>query len=452
MLNWLLLNRLRKCVAARVFAAGGVPLFACIGGKREYPCTESNTPPRQPVVFYENDTLLGGDHPNCPPRGVIADHRFLSTIHRIFRKLHNQAVFLTFEMKIYHEIENAFGWINTVLAGGFVLTFLLDVTGLAFHQWLGLAVGAFALLHLINHWAWVKAISARFFDSASNRSRLYYALDALLGGGMLLIVLSGVLISTWLGVTGSSFDVLRWLHILISIITMSALIVKLVIHWKCIAVEARKLIGKPRMPAYRFAAMRVLYRAGRLSDERFRWRVWRWGLPLCVGIWLVSLPRSACAGSDDGDCSAAYWSNDRCTDCIANADNNQSVAARCALCRSAPGAESTPTEQKRIVRPGRVVGGYSSKKTNHWRLKCCCKVNRDCDFPISPMLLSRKVWRVPTKPQECATVWIKDKVCWRDGRSVNKDARHLVRRLILVFFCLPLFDMVPRLQSGLFDF
>lgn len=154
------------------------------------------------------------------------------------------------------KLKNAFKWlINTVLAGGFVLTFLLDVTGLAFHQWLGLAVGAFALLHLINHWAWVKAISARFFDSASNRSRLYYALDALLGGGMLLIVLSGVLISTWLGVTGSSFDVLRWLHILISIITMSALIVKLVIHWKCIAVEARKLIGKPRMPAYQVSAV-----------------------------------------------------------------------------------------------------------------------------------------------------------------------------------------------------
>lgn len=142
-------------------------------------------------------------------------------------------------------------WIlNALLAAGFLFTFLLDLTGLVFHQWLGLAVGAVAVMHLVNHWAWVKAISARFLDSANNRSRLYYVLDAVLGAGMLLIVLSGVLISTWLGVMGTAFDILRTLHILISIITLAALVLKLVLHWKCIAAETRKLVaGVPAVPS-----------------------------------------------------------------------------------------------------------------------------------------------------------------------------------------------------------
>ncbi len=141
--------------------------------------------------------------------------------------------------------KNRYKWIlNVLLAAGFLFTYLLDFTGLVFHQWLGLAVGAVALLHLVNHWAWVKAITARFFDTANNRSRLYYVLDAVVGAGMLLIVFSGVLISTWLGVMGTAFDILRTLHILISIVTLAALILKLVLHWKCIATETRKWVSK----------------------------------------------------------------------------------------------------------------------------------------------------------------------------------------------------------------
>ena len=147
--------------------------------------------------------------------------------------------------------KNRYKWIlNALLAAGFMFTFLLDLTGLVFHQWLGLAVGAVSVLHLVNHWAWVKAISMRFLDSANNRSRLYYVLDIILGGGMLLIVFSGVLISTWLGVMGTAFEILRTLHILISIITLTALVLKLGLHWKCIAIEMRKWVTKaPAVPS-----------------------------------------------------------------------------------------------------------------------------------------------------------------------------------------------------------
>jgi ABC-type Fe3+ transport system permease subunit len=41
--------------------------------------------------------------------------------------------------------------VNAALFAGFILAFLLNLTGLAVHQWLGLAVFAAAIYHLFDH-------------------------------------------------------------------------------------------------------------------------------------------------------------------------------------------------------------------------------------------------------------------------------------------------------------
>ena len=63
-----------------------------------------------------------------------------------------------------------FNWmIDAVLFIGFILLFFLNLTGLALHQWIGIAGGALALYHLITHWDWVEAVTKRFFGRTSSR-------------------------------------------------------------------------------------------------------------------------------------------------------------------------------------------------------------------------------------------------------------------------------------------
>jgi hypothetical protein len=141
--------------------------------------------------------------------------------------------------------KNRLKWlVNGVLFIGFLFTYFLDLTGLVLHQWLGLIVGAVTLLHLLNHWQWVMAVTQRFFNSSTKISRLNYLLDAFLAGGIAFIIASGLVISTWFGVNGSLFEVWRYLHVLISIDSLIILLVKLILHWKCISGTARQLLHR----------------------------------------------------------------------------------------------------------------------------------------------------------------------------------------------------------------
>jgi hypothetical protein len=141
--------------------------------------------------------------------------------------------------------KNRLKWlVNGVLFIGFLFTYFLDLTGLVLHQWLGLIVGAVTLLHLLNHWQWVMAVTQRFFNSSTKISRLNYLLDAFLAGGIAFIIASGLVISTWFGVNGSLFEVWRYLHVLISIGSLIILLVKLILHWKCISGTARQLFHR----------------------------------------------------------------------------------------------------------------------------------------------------------------------------------------------------------------
>lgn len=147
--------------------------------------------------------------------------------------------------------KNNLKWlINFTLLAVFIATYFLDLTGISLHQWLGLAAGVIALFHLINHWQWVKAITQRFFQHTGHSARLNYLLDAALGLGMGMIILTGVIISTWLGVSGNAFEVIRYLHVLSSITTLIVLLVKLALHWKCIAGAIKMFFTRKPAPAF----------------------------------------------------------------------------------------------------------------------------------------------------------------------------------------------------------
>ena len=128
----------------------------------------------------------------------------------------------------------------------FVLSLLLTIVflllmdprsfyGISFHEWAGLIIGIFFILHKILNWGWIKKVTLTFFRKSKGRARLNYFLDVLLLAGLVLMILSGIAIArtidfSWMKLGGSSMF-WRVMHTSSSLITLSLFGVHLGLHW-----------------------------------------------------------------------------------------------------------------------------------------------------------------------------------------------------------------------------
>lgn len=108
--------------------------------------------------------------------------------------------------------------------------------GLGFHEWAGLIIGLFFILHKALNWGWIKKVTVCFFKSTTGRARLNYVLDVLLLAGMVLMILSGIAIArtidfSWLNLGGSGMF-WRVMHTSSSFITLALFGIHLGLHWK----------------------------------------------------------------------------------------------------------------------------------------------------------------------------------------------------------------------------
>ena len=148
--------------------------------------------------------------------------------------------------------------IDATLFGGFLLALWLDLTGLAVHQWLGIAVGALAGYHLAAHWSWVKAVTGRLFGRTSTQSRQFYTVDAGLAVGFVAIAVTGLVISTWLDLSLMSYAVWRNVHVLASVVTLFLVVVKIGLHWRWIVSTARRRIFPAPAPVRQADAVQAV--------------------------------------------------------------------------------------------------------------------------------------------------------------------------------------------------
>ncbi|WP_321374157.1 DUF4405 domain-containing protein [uncultured Draconibacterium sp.] len=108
--------------------------------------------------------------------------------------------------------------------------------GLEFHEWAGLIIGLFFILHKALNWSWIKKVTVCFFKSSPGRARLNYVLDVLLLAGMVLMILSGIAIArtidfSWLSLGGSRMF-WRVMHTSSSFITLALFGIHVGLHWK----------------------------------------------------------------------------------------------------------------------------------------------------------------------------------------------------------------------------
>lgn len=135
--------------------------------------------------------------------------------------------------------------LDVLLFGGFVLAMLLDVTGLAVHQWLGIAVAVVAGYHLARHWKWVKTVGARFFGRTTARARWSYVVDAALLAGLFAIAFTGLVISSWFRLNLANYEAWRTVHVLLSVATLVLIVVKIGMHWRWIVSTTRRVLAPP---------------------------------------------------------------------------------------------------------------------------------------------------------------------------------------------------------------
>jgi hypothetical protein len=138
--------------------------------------------------------------------------------------------------------------IDIAIMTGFLLSFFLNVTGLLLHQWLGVGVTVLMLVHLYLHWDWVTAVFKRIFGKTSGRARIYLLLDAVIMLGVVVILETGLAISTWLNLDFNNFSTWVDIHVYSSLITLGLVVIKVGLHWRWIVATAGKIFArKPRI-------------------------------------------------------------------------------------------------------------------------------------------------------------------------------------------------------------
>lgn len=111
-----------------------------------------------------------------------------------------------------------------------------NLTGLPVHEWLGLALGAGLLVHLLLHWKWVVRVMKRFFQPLAWRVRLNFILNTVLLTAFSLILVSGVMISESLGLAQllgleSGGPAWRGIHHAASNLSLLLVGLHLALHW-----------------------------------------------------------------------------------------------------------------------------------------------------------------------------------------------------------------------------
>jgi hypothetical protein len=136
-------------------------------------------------------------------------------------------------------------WIIDILALiGFLLTFKPQITGYTFHEWLGLAVGFALLIHLCQHWRWVKSIT-RTLVSVKTKLRIRYFLDCVMGLGLITIILTGLAMSSILNLELRNYEAWRIVHFSASYVMLILLVTKIALHWNLINNAISKAFSRP---------------------------------------------------------------------------------------------------------------------------------------------------------------------------------------------------------------
>lgn len=165
--------------------------------------------------------------------------------------------------------KQSFFWmIDVVLWISFLLLFFLELTGLDLHQWLGVAISAFAGYHLLLHANWVTSVTARL-HKAAGRVRLNYLVDAVLILGFGLMLATGLVISTWFNLNLDNYAAWKDLHVGAAVGSLAVLAAKIGLHWRWIVQGGQRILDEIKLGINPRLALQPRTTANAISRRHF---------------------------------------------------------------------------------------------------------------------------------------------------------------------------------------
>lgn len=147
--------------------------------------------------------------------------------------------------------------VDAVLLGGFWLVNQVRLTGIAFHEWFGIALGLILILHLVMHWRWVVNIVKKFFKRNGLVQHLKLVLDIFGFAAFFTIIISGMLISRsvlpTLGLTGLHSRSLKMIHVIATNLTIAMIAAHLLLNAGTVFKMLKRVLPKERKPIVREA-------------------------------------------------------------------------------------------------------------------------------------------------------------------------------------------------------
>lgn len=138
--------------------------------------------------------------------------------------------------------------LDVLLTVAYVIAMEPRVTGFSWHEWLGMALGGAAVIHILLNWRWVFHVTRRFFNHVGWQARINYILNLALFVSFFTLVGSGIIISENLNTIealGMSRDTsMTWkeIHVWMPEVTLIILGIHLGLNWKWVVNTTRRAL------------------------------------------------------------------------------------------------------------------------------------------------------------------------------------------------------------------
>lgn len=140
-------------------------------------------------------------------------------------------------------------WIDLGIFAAFLLIMDPSLTGIAIHEWLSLAFGAAVIVHVLLHWDWIVCVGGKFIKKLWHVSRLKFVVDALLFVAVIVVMLSGLLISRavlpTLGLEAAHNRAWQSLHSLSADASLFLMALHFALNWGWVTSTFKKYIVLP---------------------------------------------------------------------------------------------------------------------------------------------------------------------------------------------------------------
>ena len=136
-------------------------------------------------------------------------------------------------------------YVDTFFFSLMILVLIPQTTGIPIHEWASFIILLPFFLHLMINWNWIVTNSAAFLKRQPNKTRFDYVLNWLMYLLMIIVTVSGIIISeSALPFFGIHFEPDRFwskIHDISATLFMAFLGIHIALHWRWIVTAIRKL-------------------------------------------------------------------------------------------------------------------------------------------------------------------------------------------------------------------